>query len=129
VIARQTITVCGAPASLCGLICFVRACARVRACVCVHGAEIANDRDKFVKFVNGILNETNSLITDALSKLHDIREVEVARVCCRNQSTPCADAAALCRRCCRCPLPAATTGVVVVIESEAFAYFSSRSLA
>eukprot|EP00750_Incisomonas_marina_P014313 INCI17636.5.p1 GENE.INCI17636.5~~INCI17636.5.p1 ORF type:complete len:852 (-),score=167.87 INCI17636.5:1887-4442(-) len=40
--------------------------------------EIAKDKEKFVKFVNGILNETNTLITEALSKLHDIRELEQA---------------------------------------------------
>jgi hypothetical protein len=66
--------------------CWLRACVRLHVrCVCGFAAscdhsEIANDRDKFVKFVNGILNETNSLITDALSKLHDIREMEVAMV-------------------------------------------------
>ena len=51
----------------------------------MHGAcaflEIAKDKEKFVKFVNGILNETNTLITEALSKLHDIRELEQAMVC------------------------------------------------
>lgn len=61
---------------------FVLTCECVRGLLPACGAllEIAKDKDKFVKFVNGILNETNTLITEALSKLHDIRELEQAMV-------------------------------------------------
>jgi len=41
---------------------------------------ISKDKTKFVKFVNGILNETNTLITEALSKLQDIRQLELDMV-------------------------------------------------
>lgn len=35
-----------------------------------------SDTDRFVRFVNGILNHTNALITDSLSRLPTIRQIQ-----------------------------------------------------
>jgi len=40
-------------------------------------ARITRDKDSFIKFANGIMNETNSLITTVMEKLPDIRRVQV----------------------------------------------------
>ena len=39
-------------------------------------AEITRDKDSFVKFANGIVNETNSLIATCMEKLPEIRRVQ-----------------------------------------------------
>lgn len=39
--------------------------------------KIAHDRDSFITFANGIMNETNSLMASVMEKLPDIRRVQV----------------------------------------------------
>lgn len=41
---------------------------------------IAADRESFVRFANGLMNETNSLVTTMIDKLTEIRQVQLQRL-------------------------------------------------